>query len=293
MLENFHLAAISKRASQFRVRRIPLEQRVQDNLAEEWSKQYNKLNERTDEVGLDLGYSLEQDQIFAIDGFLPPSWLTIPTTVEFPDINEISTDTESLLTITGLVGFATHSDDGAILLFQNFTRRMVIRPRTFIVLERGTFSSPDRAALALGTMLSAVYSERERKLKLIDFRSVNTFLPLGDQIREATSGEIRELLQHRKLKTDDIERWANEGTQWFKKRFSMLRHSAVLEDYSVELLRKKGASHQVDVILSDGKIVFPSDANSAKRLLQLLVEELFLGAVSGDLYETNSKRKPG
>lgn len=292
MLEDFHLGAITRQGDLFRVRRIPLLQQVQNDLAEEWSNQFDALGERTEEVKLDLGYSLDPDQIFAIDDFILPPWLIQPATVEFPDIARLSTDIKSLLTIKGTVAFASHQQYGSVLLFQNFTRTKVIRPRTFLILERDTFSSPGSAALALDSKLSAVYLAQENELKFLDFRSVNTFLPLDDVLREATSGEIRELLLHPKLKTENLDRWANERNQWFKKRFSMLRESSVLDDYSVEFLRDKGATLEVDVQLSDDKIIFPSDAKSGKRLLQLLVEDLFLGALSGDLYETNSKRRP-
>jgi len=139
--------------------------------------------------------------------------------------------------------------------------------------------------------LSAVFLPLAGKLKLIDFRSVNTFLPRDEVIHEATSGEIRELLSHPKLKAQDIDKWANKSNQWFKKRFSLLRASSVLDDYTVQEMLERGATHNVDVHLSDNRIVFPSDSEPAKRLLQLLVEEVFRGAVSGDLFETNSKRK--
>ena len=41
----------------------------------------------------------------------------------------------------------------------------------------------------------------------------------------------------------------------------------------------------------NGKIVFPSDKSAVKKILQFLNEELFRGAITETLYETNSKRQ--
>jgi hypothetical protein len=49
--------------------------------------------------------------------------------------------------------------------------------------------------------------------------------------------------------------------------------------------------YKVDIPASNGRVVFPADKVAAKRLLLFLNEELFRGAISETLYETNSNRE--
>lgn len=48
--------------------------------------------------------------------------------------------------------------------------------------------------------------------------------------------------------------------------------------------------YPVDIQVAEDKIVFPADKAAAKRLLLFLNEELFRGAITDQVYETNSKR---
>ena len=60
-------------------------------------------------------------------------------------------------------------------------------------------------------------------------------------------------------------------------------------DVFAPLLKAKG--YDVEIRVQKGKIVFPEDRPSGKKLLQFLNEELFKGAITETLFETNSKRE--
>jgi hypothetical protein len=71
----------------------------------------------------------------------------------------------------------------------------------------------------------------------------------------------------------------------------MLRDSGVLEEFSAKQIQARSKGYDVKIHVSKGKIVFPVDRPAAKKLLQFLNEELFRGAITETLYETNSKRE--
>ena len=76
-----------------------------------------------------------------------------------------------------------------------------------------------------------------------------------------------------------------------RKRFAMLRQSRVLDQYSASDIKQRSRNYDVDIQISKGKIVFPAESAAAKKLLQFLNEEIFRGAITETLYETNSKRE--
>jgi hypothetical protein len=145
--------------------------------------------------------------------------------------------------------------------------------------------------LALDSKLAAVYTPTDEKLLFRNFRIVNTFLPLADFYGEASEQQIREILKHRRLAAENEDALAIGANQWLRNRFAMLRDSQVLDQYTAEQIKARSRGYDVQVQISKGKIVFPSNRAKAKKLLQFLNEELFRGPITELLYETNSKRR--
>lgn len=290
MLENFQLAAIVKQGSQMRLFRIPMHQVLQDELATSWDAQYEAFVDDVDEIEFNAGYQPEAHERFILSDFALPDWLATENSQSVADLDAITDDDALLDTTKGLAAFA-RKDGAEIILFQNFSRSHVIRPGRFLFLQNNTYESPQRPGLTLDNKLSAVYRPDDQTLLFHNFRTVNTFLPLADFYQEASEQEIRDVLGHDLLEPEDEDALAVNANQWFRKRFAMLGDSGILDHYTTEQIREHSAGYEVDVTVQDGKIIFPADKREAKRLLQFLNEEIFRGAITETLYETNSKRE--
>ena len=291
MVNNFQLAAIFKQGAQVRLRRIPMHQELQQTLATNWGAQLNAFLHESQEIEFDAGYQPEEHELFALHDFVPPEWLAGENSLTIGDLEPIGQDEVFIASIRGIAGFAKDEAGNEIVLFQNFNRSHVIRPGTFLLLRDGTYETFPRAGLTLDTKLAATYSTAERKLVFQSFRTVNTFLPLGDYYEEASEHQIRAVLAHEKLAPVSIDATATDSNQWFRKRFAMLRDSGVLDRYSVRQIQSRSRGYDVEIEIRGGRIVFPADRPTAKKVLQFLNEELFKGAITETLYETNSKRE--
>ena len=291
MLSNFQLAAIVKQGAQVRLQRIPMHQALQQTLTTTWEAQVEAFLDDAQEVEFDAGYQPEEHERFALHDFEPLDWLAGESSATIGDLDPIEQNDASIASIKAIAGFARDGNGNELVLFQNFSRSHVIRPGTFLLLRNGTYETTERPGLTLDTKLAAVYVVAEQKLLFRNFRTVNTFLPLGDFYEEASEQQIREVLAHEKLAPVNVEAIATESNQWFRKRFAMLRDSGVLDKYSANQVRARSKGYDVEIRVQKGKIVFPEDRPSAKKLLQFLNEELFRGAITETLYETNSKRE--
>lgn len=291
MLENFQLAAIVRQAGPTRLLRIPLHQALQDQLAGSWTTQYEAFIDNVDEIDFNAGYTPEAHERFRLSNYQPPDWLSEEDSRSAGDLDAITNDDALLDATRGLVAFARDDDGAEVVLFQNFSRSHVIRPGRFLFLQNNTYETTERPGLTLDTKLSAVYHPAGQKLLFHSFRTVNTFLPLADFYEEASEQQIREILDHKLLAAEDADALAVDSNQWFRKRFAMLRDSGVLDDYSAKQIQARSKGYDVEVRVSKGAIVFPADRVAAKKLLQFLNEELFRGAITETLYETNSKRQ--
>jgi len=290
MLENFQLAAIVKQHGDVRLLRIPLHQSLQQTLAETWQAQLDAFTENGQEIDFNPGYQPEEHERFCLENFELPGWIGNETSQSADDLDPITANENLLESIKGIVAFAR--DQGAeVVLFQNFSRSHVIEPGRSLFLRNDTYETTEHPGLTLETKLSAVYLRADSKLLFHNFRTVNTFLPLADFYEEASEEKIRSVLGHKLLAPEDADALATGANQWFRKRFALLSDSGVLDKYSAKQIKARSKDYDVDVRISKGKIVFPAARGPAKKLLQFLNEELFRGAITERLYETNSKRE--
>ena len=292
MLENFHLAAIIKQDGQSYLRRIPLHQELQRTLGETWQEQSNTFVKDVQEIDFNAGYQPEKHEIFRLEDCDLPDWLKRQNSQCVSDVDAITNNDELFEHIAGLVAFALNDREEEVMLFQNFSRSHVIQPGRFLFLEKDTYETAQRPGLTLAGKLSAVYLSVDRNLLFRNFTTVNTFLPLADYYAEASEAEIRDVLRHDLLSAEDPDALAVGANQWFRQRFAMLRNSEVLDKYTAGNIRDRANGHDIKIRISEeGKIVFPTEKREAKRLLQFLNEEIFRGAITEALYETNSKRQ--
>lgn len=290
MLENFHLAAIVKQGRRYELLHIPLHQRLQQDLAEDWQAQLDSFVNDVQEIDFSLGYVPEEHERFRVDGYQLPEWLDGETSQTIANRNPIAHDETLLESIKGMTAFARADGQGELVLFQNFSRSHVIRPGRFLFLTNNTYETTAHPALTLQGSLSAVYLPGCQKLLFHSLRSVNSVLSLSNFYDEASHQQIREVLSHNLLAPEDADALATHASQWSRKRFAMLREASVLDQYTVKQIQARSRGYDVEIQVSNGKIIFPAERRAAKRLLQFLNEELFRGPITETLYETNSKR---
>lgn len=271
--------------------RIPLHQQLQNMLAENWEQQYNTFIRDIHEINFNAGYNPEKNEKFSISNYQLPDWLRDMNSQTILRLDPINSDERNINSIKSIVGFAQLEQDDEIILFQNFTKSNVIRPGQFLFLQHNTYETTQRPGLTLGVKLCALYHIEERKLLFHNFRTVNTFLPLADYYQEASEQEIRELLNHPTFAPEDPDALAVTANQWFSKRFAMLRDSGILDQYTTQQILDRSHGYDINIRVNEDKIVFPAEKGAAKRLLQFLNEEIYRGAITERLYETNSKRE--
>lgn len=300
MLENLQLAAIVKRRSTTELLQVQLIGELQEALANDWESQCGQFLDETELIPFNAGYSPERHERFHIPNFPLPDWLQNAYAQGFQNLDTIGAAGTTVRYISGIVGIARTDSGEELMLFQNFTQSRVIRPARILSLDLdawlvspSTFVNNDRPGLILDSRLSAVIKMVEQTLIFRNYRTVNTFLPLSAFYREASEQDIREVLSHPVFDTEDADGIVSISNEWFRKRFAMLKDSRILDDYSASEIRDRSEGYDVSIEVVNGKLVFPADKLAAMQLLKYLNEELFRGAITNTLYETNSRRPVG
>ena len=159
----------------------------------------------------------------------------------------------------------------------------------FLQYDGKSYRNIENYGLLLDQRLCAVHVPSFDILLFRDSRAVNSFLPISENLKIASEREVRELLEHDRLATEDVERWAKKADFWFRKNFVKLKESGILDRYSVDEIKSRSTGYNISIQQSEGRIVFPSDYKSAKKLLRFLNEELYQGVFTGMVYEVKTK----
>ena len=295
MFKICELAAIISKGAQRELQYIPFSRDLQSSIKKEWESQYiSFFEEVVKEVNYEPGYKPGKDELFCLQDYELPDWLAEEDSASISDFESIRNNETQMNLIKGIAAFVQNETDENSILFQRFMPAQVIRPKLSFIWDRDTFRKIDDPGFMLGKYLSAVYQSAERKLLFNNFYNVDLLLSLPKNLKnEASPEEIRKILSHELFAPEDIEVFCTNPSKWFRVRFALLEHLGIINKYTALEIQERSEGYNVTIELSDNKtkIVFPSDETRAKKLLQFLNEELFLGAVTKDLYETNSKKK--
>jgi len=289
VLENFQLAAIIKGQPTPTLLRIPLHQHLQTTLASTWDTQYTTFVQDKTETSFSAGYTPEDSELVFINDYVPPAWLRDQSSKTVHLLDPIPKGNDAFDQVIGIAGFAL-MDTAEVILLQNFSRSHIIRPNWSLFLDGNTYNTLTTPGITLSDRLTAVYTPVTKRLLFSNFRNTNYLLPLSDYYAEASDQQIHEILSHSHFVIADIRTYTKDSSQWFRKRFAMLHDSKLLDNYSVHDIAKDSHKYDVNIQIEHNKIVFPTNKTDAKKLLQYLNEEIYLGAITNHLYETNSKR---
>ena len=291
MLENFQLAAIVKQGKDHRIFRIPLHQELQSYLAQTWYEQYRSFVDDIQEIAFNAGYTPSDHECFSLRDYDLPAWLREEDIHSVANLDSIANNDAMLNATKGVLAFARSDQGDELVLFQHFSLSHVIRPGSFLFLKGDTYETTSRPGLSLKGKLNAIFFPMDRRLMFQNFRNTNAFLPLSDFYAEVSEEQIRAILAHDRIHPENTDALATGANQWFRKRFAMLRDSGILDKYTVLEITERSLGHDLVIKIVEDRILFPADRNQAKRLLQFLNEEIFRGAITSTLYETNSKRE--
>ena len=285
----FSLVAIVRNRKLSSLFRIPLHQSIEEFLMESWTSKLEPFVYELEQIDYEAGYQLKRHQCFRMLEFELPNWIAGYNSQSATLIDEIVGDPQTYRSVQGTVAFTKINEEES-MIFQDFSRSKAINPGRFLQFDGQVYRTAERTGLLLDRQLSAVYLPGKRMLLFRNFRAVNSYLPIFEFFKKQSEQKIRKLLDHHNLATEHPDIWAKGANQWFRARFIKLGNSGILDRYSAKEIKSVSEGYDVPIELVNNRIVFPADSNSAKKILQFLNEEFFRGAITGRLYETNSKK---
>ena len=291
MLQNFHLAVIIDQDDEIKLQRILLDRSSQNTLAQQWSVQYTTFISQEEEIVFKTAYTLGEGECFAICPYLLPNWCEDYNSEDIITMERFHINESIDGSIKAIVALAQDNERKELMLFQHFNPSQAIRRGRMLIFQNDTYTTGNNSILTISDKLTAVYLPDDKKLLFYSFHNVKKILPLLDVYYTASNQDIHDILSHELLYCTDQEIVVENANQYMRRRFAILKESRVLDNFSVKHIQQRANEHELSIGLHDDKIIFPTNKEDAKSLLKFLNEEIFQGALTNNLYETNSKKE--
>ena len=188
-------------------------------------------------------------------------------------------------THTELNGVDTYS-----AAFQKFKSDQYISAKKLhIFLSGNTFVADNRIGLTLGKHIDCLFSDG--KLKFASFFFARQIFDLSDFYREATNSDIVEFIENETVAMDDPEAFTNVANSWERRKIASIMDSGILKSFTAAKIKSIAKKTGIELSVKDNQIIIPADKKERRIILGFLDEEVYKGAFSKIIFQTNSKRK--
>ncbi len=186
--------------------------------------------------------------------------------------------------------FTTKESESSIptILVQRFTAGQILS-RKFAFIARGDrFNRLEEPAFALSNSLVCVIEDGKYKFRSLHL--MKQIFDLAHVISEATEEEVANFATHNLLDVWDQDEFVEQADDISRRLMYQITQSSVLEDYTAKEIQDIAKTIDFEMDVSADRLVVPPDQKTRREFLRVLNDDRFRGALSGHLYETNSKR---
>ncbi len=285
---------LASKKNQFKVYRLNCDNTVKSLFIEVFNTSLKENINEYEEISFQLGYQLNEDEIWKIDNFNIPSEITYA--LENPDAIDLYSPADD----TGITadGYYIKSifmgevvNDKNFIKFQRFEKSQILkRKKRAIIYKNNMFIKNEDFCLNILDALDAIYYDNT--FKFINYTNANKVLPLGEYYREATQEEVDN------FKTLEMFTLSNEtsfdkyaSAHNVRGQIAKILDSEVLSQHSAHQLKEIATSYNININIQDDKIVIPTEKKDIKYFLTFLSEKIYKGPLSGKTLISSSTRE--
>ena len=174
--------------------------------------------------------------------------------------------------------------------FQKFKSDQYISAKKIhLFLSGNTFMADNRIGITIGKHIDCLFVDSI--LQFTSFFFARQVFDLSDYYREATNSDIIDFIGNEAIFMDDGEVFSSVANSWERKKIASIMDSGILRDNTARTIRSIAKQTGIELSVKDKKIVIPTDKRERRIVLGFLDEEVYKGAFSQTVYQTNSKRK--
>lgn len=244
-----------------------------------------------DPMDYSADYKLEKNEHYRLPRFdqhTPLAEALIsPKGISALDINDIG--------LHKIKALFTGSVDGQHIYIQKFDKGQVITTTNsfFFFDNTKTFASPEHNGLTIASKLTAIIEKDT--LLFRNFNNLRRIFNMDKYYREATDGELKSFQKSDVFHCEEGFELSDFNDTVIRRKVTLLNMSGVLKEHTIDTLQEAATelNHPLDIMRVEDKekIKLPNNKKDIKLLLSFLDSDIYISAVNGIKYRSNSKTR--
>lgn len=283
----FNLFALCKIKKKLEVRKISINNPLQEKVLQIFEQQKIKFNENVKQIVSFTGdWKPDNDEIFEIDLPADANIIVEALNANLTTIEELNLDNFEKEPIKALFG----RNDNNEIMIQSFFKSQYLSRSFSLFLKNNTYNELNNPAISLDNKLLCYITNN--KLRFKSFNNLRFVFDLSSLYKEATDEDIDNLCEYDNIEIDNITNFKTNAGQNIRKRVHNILSSGVLKEYTAKQIKRIAKSQGLNslISISNDKIVIPQDQQTINKLLSFLDEKLFIGPFSGNTIRANSTK---
>ena len=288
------LFAACRAGRRLTVRRIVQDRDAQEIVQDEFDKLYEEFMDGVErDIQFNGNWKPDEDELFTVEVEQVPELESLiqavtrnSTAVEELDAGGLTEARAKALFIGG------PGDDSPWILAQLLNSRQILKEGRFFVFTNRVYRIVTEPAFSLGDSLTFIVEDG-----LVKFKSLQALRQILDTrgiYEEATREDVRRFAEHHRLFVADVDEFVRIANQPIRRLIGEVVNLEVLDLVSPKELQEIAAQRESIPFELDDKeerLIMPTNARDARKLLVFLSEHDFHGAITGNEYVTNSRRR--
>lgn len=283
----FNLFALCKIKKKLEVRKISINNPLQEKVLQIFEQQKIKFNENVKQIVSFTGdWKPDNDEIFEIDLPADANIIVEALNANLTTIEELNLDNFEKEPIKALFG----RNDNNEIMIQSFFKSQYLSRSFSLFLKNNTYNELNNPAISLDNKLLCYITNN--KLRFKSFNNLRFVFDLSSLYKEATDEDIDNLCEYDNIEIDNITNFKTNAGQNIRKRVHNILSSGVLKEYTAKQIKRIAKSQGLNslISISNDKIVIPQEQQTINKLLSFLDEKLFVGPFSGNTIRANSTK---
>lgn len=283
-----NLLALCRDANGITIKRIPLDGALQNPVMQIFSDQEAAFRaDRPNEVQFDGDWNPDDDELLVLDA-TPEAIAMVAAAsgnvLALPAINAANFYNENIKALFVGIG----AGGNLRLLVQRFTVAQILSRKFAVIAANNQFNKITDPAFNLASSLTCIIENGQ--IKFDSYHKLRAVIDVLEFFAAATDEDIDDFAGHASVSVADVPGLKALVTQTERKLIHKLASTGVLDAHTPQDIQTKAHATGLAIVVTNGRIVFPTDKQEIRRLLRFLDDSLYEAPLSGQRYVTNSKR---
>lgn len=288
------LALIETKKKTFIVKRICEDHDSQMAIDKTFSDAAEALRKDKTDVVFDGKYTPQSEdmEILVIQNYALPA--VIKEALKNPQGLEVYSPIDGALPIIKALFVGKYDCEGDqeqyTAAFQKFRNdQYITAARHHLFFTGDTFVKDTRVGITIATTVDCVIDAGN--LYFPSYHYAKQIFDLTDYYRVASSQDVQAFVDNELISMESSATFVDAADTWERRKIASINDSGILQSHTARQIKSLAQKSGVSISVSDGHIVLPTDKKERHIVLGFLDEEVYKGAFSETVFQTNSKRK--